>query len=83
MLDQENILITLQDINQEIEQKEIEAWHKLIRILTHEIMNSITPIVSLTETMQGMLVHKNEHQKKLAEITDDTLSALLFSLNTI
>lgn len=83
ILDQENMLITLQDINQEIEQKEIEAWHKLIRILTHEIMNSITPIVSLTETMQGMLRHKNEKQKTISEITDDTLSDILFSLNTI
>jgi nitrogen fixation/metabolism regulation signal transduction histidine kinase len=83
LLDQENILITLQDINEEIEQKEIEAWHKLIRILTHEIMNSITPIVSLTETMQGMLKHKNDTQKQLEEITDDTLSDILFSLNTI
>lgn len=83
ILDLENKLITLQDINEEIEQKEIEAWHKLIRILTHEIMNSITPIVSLTETMQSMLTDKNEKQKELTEINDSTLSDILFSLNTI
>ncbi len=40
ILDKPYKLITFQDINSEIEQKEIEAWHKLIRILTHEIMNS-------------------------------------------
>lgn len=83
ILGEENILITLQDINEEIEQKEIEAWHKLIRILTHEIMNSITPIVSLTETMQGMLTDKNQKQKDLSEINNTILSDILFSLNTI
>lgn len=75
--------ITLQDINAEIEQKELEAWHKLIRILTHEIMNSITPIASLTETMQGMLTNGDGTRKPLARLNDDTISDLLFSLNTI
>lgn len=76
-------LITLQDINAEIEQKELEAWHKLIRILTHEIMNSITPIASLTETMQGMLTNGDGTRKPLSHLNDDTISDILFSLNTI
>ena len=76
-------LITIHDINTEIEQKEIEAWHKLIKILTHEIMNSITPISSLTETMQGMLTDKGGKQKPLGDVTHETLSDMLFSLNTI
>ena len=67
MIDKHYKLITLQDINSEIEQKEIEAWHKLIRILTHEIMNSVTPISSLSETMQSMLINKNGNQKILDE----------------
>ena len=83
MIDKHYKLITLQDINSEIEQKEIEAWHKLIRILTHEIMNSVTPISSLSETMQSMLINKNGSQKILAEIRDDTITDILFSLNTI
>ena len=83
MIDKHYKLITLQDINSEIEQKEIEAWHKLIRILTHEIMNSVTPISSLSETMQGMLINKNGSQKILDEIRDDTITDILFSLNTI
>ena len=66
MIDKHYKLITLQDINSEIEQKEIEAWHKLIRILTHEIMNSVTPISSLSETMQSMLIDKNGNQKTTA-----------------
>lgn len=75
LLDKSYTLITLQDIKNEIEQKEIEAWHKLIRILTHEIMNSATPISSLTETMQMML--------EKDPISEETLSDLRFSLKTI
>ncbi|WP_246205996.1 sensor histidine kinase [Fulvivirga aurantia] len=75
LLEKEYTLVTFQDIRNEIEQKEIEAWHKLIRILTHEIMNSATPISSLTETMQMML--NKEH------LSDDIIEDLKFSLKTI
>jgi nitrogen fixation/metabolism regulation signal transduction histidine kinase len=78
MIDKSYRLITLQDINSEIEQKEIEAWHKLIRILTHEIMNSVTPMASLSETMQAMLSNKPSE-----EIGDETIQDIRFSLNTI
>jgi nitrogen fixation/metabolism regulation signal transduction histidine kinase len=83
IMDQQNRLITLQDINDEIEQKEIEAWHKLIRILTHEIMNSITPIASLTETMQHMLVTSDGDEKHPEDIAQETIKDLRFALNTI
>jgi two-component system nitrogen regulation sensor histidine kinase NtrY len=43
-------LITIQNIQKELEEKEMEAWKKLIRVLSHEIMNSITPISSLAAT---------------------------------
>jgi two-component system nitrogen regulation sensor histidine kinase NtrY len=83
ILERQHKLVTFQDINSEIEQKEIEAWHKLIRILTHEIMNSITPIASLTETMQGMLSDKNGQQRSIDSMTDESISDIRFSLNTI
>ena len=83
ILEREHKLITFQDINSEIEQKEIEAWHKLIRILTHEIMNSITPIASLTETMQGMLSDKDGNQRTINAMTNESISDIRFSLNTI
>jgi two-component system, NtrC family, nitrogen regulation sensor histidine kinase NtrY len=83
LMDTPRRIITMQDINSEIEQKEIEAWHKLIRILTHEIMNSVTPITSLTETMQGMLSSKTGEQKKLNALTEETISDIRFSLDTI
>lgn len=43
-------LITIQNIQNELEEKEMEAWKNLIRVLSHEIMNSITPIASLAAT---------------------------------
>jgi two-component system, NtrC family, nitrogen regulation sensor histidine kinase NtrY len=83
LLDLPHRLIIIQDINQEIEQKEIEAWHKLIRILTHEIMNSVTPISSLTETTQSMLRNKDGMLRKAAELNDEVISDIEFSLRTI
>lgn len=44
-------LVSFQDIKGELDQKELESWQKLIRVLAHEIMNSITPINTLTEAM--------------------------------
>ena len=75
-------VITFKDIKGELEKREIEAWHKLIRIWTHEIMNSVTPMVSLTETMQSML-DSNGGLKRPDEITDETIGDLSFSLQTI
>lgn len=49
-------LVLLQDINAELEQKEVEAWQKLISVLTHEIMNSVTPIVSLSNAVNQMMI---------------------------
>ncbi|MDL2256095.1 ATP-binding protein [Parabacteroides sp. OttesenSCG-928-K15] len=48
-------VVSMKNIRSVLEDKEIEAWQKLIRVLTHEIMNSMTPIVSLSELLQGKL----------------------------
>lgn len=48
-------LITFQDIQSELEEQELVAWQKLIRILTHEIMNSVAPIASLSSTIRDVL----------------------------
>ena len=48
-------LVTINDIQNVLEKQETEAWQKLIRVLTHEIMNSITPIASLSSTLDLML----------------------------
>lgn len=46
-------LLSIQDINQELDEKELDSWLKLIRVLTHEIMNSIAPVTSLSESLSG------------------------------
>ena len=53
-------LVLLQNINSELEQKEVEAWQKLISVLTHEIMNSVTPIVSLSTAINQMITDEDE-----------------------
>lgn len=44
-------LVAIQDIKSELETQELESWIKLIRVLTHEIMNSVAPITSLSQTI--------------------------------
>jgi nitrogen fixation/metabolism regulation signal transduction histidine kinase len=51
--DQNFQLVAIQDIKNEMETKELESWIKLIRVLTHEIMNTIAPITSLSQTISG------------------------------
>ena len=48
-------LVSVQDIRGELEEREIEAWQKLTRVLTHEIMNSMTPISSLATTVEDLI----------------------------
>ena len=55
MGDESFTLVSVQDIQTELEEKEIEAWQKLTRVLTHEIMNSITPIASLAGTVHELV----------------------------
>ncbi|MEN6312428.1 MAG: ATP-binding protein [Acidobacteriota bacterium] len=49
-------LVSLQNIHRELEEKEMEAWQKLIRVITHEIMNSVTPISTLASTIKDLAV---------------------------
>jgi len=55
MRNQKYTLLSLQNIQPELEEKEMEAWQNLIRVLTHEIMNSVTPISSLAGTVNEMI----------------------------
>lgn len=67
--DKRYTLVSLQNIQSELEEKEMEAWQQLIRVLTHEIMNSITPISSLASTMKQILNSDNSEGKFLDEET--------------
>ncbi|MFN3839370.1 MAG: sensor histidine kinase [Cyclobacteriaceae bacterium] len=75
-------LISLQNIQSELEEKEMEAWQNLVRVLTHEIMNSVTPISSLAGTLEDELTThlKNQADKPLEA---EQLSDIQLSLQTI
>jgi signal transduction histidine kinase len=63
-------LVSLTNIRSELEETEMEAWQKMIRILTHEIMNSITPISSLASTLTDMI---NTSQSSLSQESETSL----------
>jgi nitrogen fixation/metabolism regulation signal transduction histidine kinase len=65
-------LISAQDIHNELEANELEAWQKLIRVLTHEIMNSVSPIISLSSTLHH-LVNDNKSNQELNDNEKATL----------
>ncbi|MCF8302262.1 MAG: GHKL domain-containing protein [Bacteroidales bacterium] len=84
MRGEEFILVSLQNINSELEEKEIESWQKLIRVLTHEIMNSITPISSLASTVEQLLISNGEgNQPKLNEVDEEDIESVHSALTTI
>ncbi len=75
-------LVSLQDIRHELEENEIDSWQRLIRVMTHEIMNSIAPITSLTNT----LIHffrTGEHVRLPEELTSDDINNTLTGLSVI
>ena len=52
---QRKLVVALKDVSMLMQRQEMEAWQQLIRVLTHEIMNSLTPIISITETLAPLL----------------------------
>lgn len=75
-------IITFQDIEPEIEQKEMESWQTISRIMAHEIMNSLTPLSSLTETGIMLLEHEGK-PKDISAIPQKTIDNLYTALRTI
>ena len=63
-------LVSIQNISRELEEREIEAWQKLIRVLMHEIMNSIAPITSLASSALDLVDHKKHSEIDIEAITD-------------
>lgn len=61
-------LVSIQNIQRELEEQEMEAWQKLISVLTHEIMNSITPISSLSQTIEGLLTSEAQDEEIVEDI---------------
>lgn len=69
-------IVALQNIGTELQQKEVEAWQNLTRVLRHEIMNSMTPIVSLVGTMRLIVDEDIEKSTTNQEAVADLKEAL-------
>ncbi|MCK9204772.1 MAG: ATP-binding protein [Bacteroidales bacterium] len=77
-------LVTLQNIKSELDTKEMESWQKLIRVLTHEIMNSITPITSLVNTISRIYRERDTGRiLQPAEITAQAIDKTVKGLDII
>lgn len=77
-------LVSFQDITSELDKKELDSWQKLIRVLTHEIMNSISPITSLTTVISGYFKKKEDDKPVPPEkIDQQIISKTVLGLNTI
>jgi signal transduction histidine kinase len=80
---QTHTLVSLQNIQSELDEKEVEAWQQLIRVLTHEIMNSITPISSLASTVNEMLKSLPEHEHHQDALSSDVIRDVQGAIQTI
>lgn len=79
-------LVSFQDIMGELQEKEMQAWQNLIRVLTHEIMNSMTPITSMTDTLQEWLKPVDTDQNPDVEelvLSTETAGDIRDALKTI
>ncbi|MCP3927509.1 MAG: HAMP domain-containing histidine kinase [Bacteroidetes bacterium] len=77
------LIITFQDIHSEIEQKEMEAWHNVIRVLAHEMLNSFTPVSSLASTIESMTENEKGTVLTVGEIEDETIEDINLAAETI
>ena len=75
-------IVTFQDLKRELEEKEISSWKKLMRVLTHEIMNSLTPITTLSVAVRRILKSDNK-VKSLDEINSEDLNDIFKNNETI
>jgi len=83
MREDEYTLVSIQNIHTELEEKEIESWQKLIRVLTHEIMNSITPISSLASTVKDILIEEENEKIQIQDMDKEDIENVQNALITI
>lgn len=75
-------LISLQNIKNELDEQELDSWQKLIRVLTHEIINSVSPITLLSSTLVKMF-EADGRTRKLSEIEQEQIENALKGLQAI
>ena len=85
MKDKKIFIATISNIQNVLEEQETESWQKLIRVLTHEIMNSIAPIASLSSTIELMLknIYNENLENTAAALDAETIGEINMALQTI
>lgn len=83
LLDSDYLIIAFQDIRSEIEQKEIEAWHNVIRILAHEMLNSFTPVSSLASTIKLITEPDEVGKWNVDQLDEEDLHDINIAASTI
>jgi two-component system, NtrC family, nitrogen regulation sensor histidine kinase NtrY len=68
LLQRRHRIVSIHNIRDELDQQEVESWQKLIRVLTHEIMNSVTPIISLSGLIRENLEGPDDLLRSVAAI---------------
>jgi two-component system nitrogen regulation sensor histidine kinase NtrY len=76
-------IITFQNIDQELEDREMESWQKIIRVLTHEIMNSTGPINSASQTLTEIISDSDHKPVKPSQVNEENIADMLEGLNII
>jgi two-component system nitrogen regulation sensor histidine kinase NtrY len=75
-------LYSIFDIRAELEENELDSWHKLIRVMTHEIMNSIAPITSLSNTLSRIFT-RDDKPLPVSEVTEKHIVNIIHGLEVI
>jgi len=77
------LIASIQNIQTELEEKEMEAWHNLVKVLTHEIMNSVTPIASLSASAGEEVSHFTDSEAEEITVLKEELVEIGKCLQTI
>ena len=82
-IDQKEIrLLSFHSIRDELDIREMQSWDKLIRVINHEMMNSLSPIVSLTKTLERLFIRQDKPVNP-GEMTDERINDAIEGLRII
>jgi signal transduction histidine kinase len=83
LLEERYKLVSFQNIRRELDQHEIDSWQKLIRVLTHEIMNSVTRIISLSRLLRETMIDETGAAPVFRSLTPQEQNDMLRSVTAI
>jgi two-component system, NtrC family, nitrogen regulation sensor histidine kinase NtrY len=83
LIEQRYKLVSFQNIRNELDRQEIDSWQKLIRVLTHEIMNSVTPVTSLSRLIRETMIDESGPAPAFRTLTAQEQNDMLRSVTAI